>query len=204
MVNLPWLQDTFAENVQGRWGAAYRDVVILDPLNQRVGAPFNLTDNNLALESVRTTLKELIRKAALFVDADDDGIGDDWEERFYGNLDQAGDSDSDSDGADLFWEYAAGSRPNSGGSLPLVTLRSVGEGGGEGLFLTFRRRVGSAGGLGYDIEIRQGDGSWVSAGSLFTPDAVIPVFDGSGTEEVVYRAPADTAPAGMVRLAVRR
>ncbi len=204
MVDLPWLQDTVEENVKGRWKVSYRDAIILDPLNQRLGEPFNLSDNDLALESARDFLKGQIRAAAEFIDRDNDGVGDDWEDRFFGTLTNGNDSDTDEDQADLFWEYAAGSRPNSGGSLPMVTLRSVEDGGEDALLLTFRRRVGSAGGLSYEIEARQDDGSWVGAGSLFSLDQVIPIFDGTGTEIVVFRASGNAAPLRMVRVVVRR
>jgi hypothetical protein len=204
MVDLPWLQDTLEEDVKGRWKASYRDAIILDPLNQRVGEPFNLSDNNLALESARDFLKEQIRAAAEFIDRDNDGIGDDWEVRFLGTLANGSDSDTDQDQADLLWEYAAGSRPDSGGSLPMVTLRSVENGGEDALMLTFRRRVGTAGGLSYEIETQQDDGSWEAGGSLFTLDQVIPIFDGTGTEKVVFRASGDSPSSGVVRVVVRR
>jgi hypothetical protein len=45
--DLPWLQDTAAQNVWRKWNVTYRDVIILDANNVPV-ARFNLTDKNLA------------------------------------------------------------------------------------------------------------------------------------------------------------
>jgi len=46
-------------------------------------------------------------------DSDNDGLGDEWEMFFFGNLDQQGDGDSDSDGATNLQEYRAASLPNN-------------------------------------------------------------------------------------------
>jgi hypothetical protein len=47
-------------------------------------------------------------------DTDNDGLGDEWEMFFFGNLDQQGDGDSDRDGATNLQEYRAASLPNNG------------------------------------------------------------------------------------------
>jgi len=59
---LPLLQDTAAVNVWGRWAVTYRDVVILNAENVKVGV-YNLTEHDLSVESNRDALKALLRGA---------------------------------------------------------------------------------------------------------------------------------------------
>lgn len=202
-VDMPWLQDTFAENVQGHWQAVYRDVMILDPLNRKVGEAFNLTANNLGNPVTREILEERIRMAAEFMDADQDGVGDDWEERFLGNLDETADSDSDGDQADLFLEYALGTRPDSGSDLPLLKPRQVTDGELRYLSLSFQRRLGVAGGLHYAIQRRDNSGDWVDDTSSFTLLSRTSFFDGRGMEEVTYRKPHSGETSGIYRIIAR-
>ena len=54
---LPWLNDP--GNVQGDWGAAYRDVVILDEHNEFVAA-FNCTTYDLNTTANYDTLRSMI------------------------------------------------------------------------------------------------------------------------------------------------
>ncbi len=59
---LPLLQDTTAANVWGLWAVTYRDVVILDAQNRKVGV-YNLTEHDLSVEANRNALKQLLREA---------------------------------------------------------------------------------------------------------------------------------------------
>ncbi len=68
--DLPWLQDTDV-NADGQsdvwdvsWGVEYRDVVILDAENKRLGA-FNLTANDLADADNYSLLKETVMHVAM-------------------------------------------------------------------------------------------------------------------------------------------
>jgi hypothetical protein len=61
--DLPWLQDTAAENAWGLWGVTWRDVWILDR-HQAVFAIYNLTSNNLADPARYAELKQLMLDAA--------------------------------------------------------------------------------------------------------------------------------------------
>ena len=70
----------------GNLAAAYRDVIILDAWNCPVGSRFNLTTDNLASPVNQGVMKELLRMAAVMVDADEDGIADDWEEVYLDGL----------------------------------------------------------------------------------------------------------------------
>jgi hypothetical protein len=61
--SLPWLQDTTEQNVWGKWGVTWRDVVILDRENRPI-AVYNLTQHDLAQEANRDSLAALLRRAA--------------------------------------------------------------------------------------------------------------------------------------------
>ena len=61
--DLPWLQDTNEVNVTGTWRHELRDVVILNPKNQRVGV-MGLTSNDLNDEANYKQLKQMFLDAA--------------------------------------------------------------------------------------------------------------------------------------------
>ena len=61
--DIPWLQDTAAQDTWGLWGVAYRDVVILDGDNE-VYSVFNLTTNSLSVPANYDALKALLVQAA--------------------------------------------------------------------------------------------------------------------------------------------
>ena len=60
---IPWLQDTPTANVWQTWAVTFRDVVILDPENMKVGV-YNLTTYNLADSANYAHLKSLLLSAA--------------------------------------------------------------------------------------------------------------------------------------------
>jgi hypothetical protein len=60
---IPWLQDTAAENVWMTWAPAFRDVVILDTQNQKIGA-YNVTVHNLSDPMNYAELKAMLKAAA--------------------------------------------------------------------------------------------------------------------------------------------
>ena len=59
----PWLQDTSAAQVYQKWNVTYRDVIIVNELNQPV-ATYNLTSNNLGIPANYSALKALLQQAA--------------------------------------------------------------------------------------------------------------------------------------------
>lgn len=63
--DLPWLQESASDSVSawGAWGIVYRDVLILDPENEKVTA-YNLTTHDLADSANFAALEALIRDAA--------------------------------------------------------------------------------------------------------------------------------------------
>ena len=60
---LPWLQDTQQQDVWVDWQVTYRDVVILDEENRRIGV-FNLTEHDLADTAQYAALKTMLLEAA--------------------------------------------------------------------------------------------------------------------------------------------
>jgi hypothetical protein len=61
--SLPWLQDDATRNVWSAWGVTYRDVIVLDDLNQLV-TTYNLTVENLGIAENYAELKALLIAAA--------------------------------------------------------------------------------------------------------------------------------------------
>jgi hypothetical protein len=60
--DLPWLQETEADDVWGDWGVTYRDVIILNAENIPVDV-YNLTIHDLSVEANREELKQKLRAA---------------------------------------------------------------------------------------------------------------------------------------------
>ncbi|MBM3880028.1 MAG: hypothetical protein FJ387_09965 [Verrucomicrobia bacterium] len=181
---LPWLQDSFTQNVWSRWGVVYRDVRILDGQN-RVVAVYNLTEHDLSQAANREALKALFLAAAKVVDTDGDGLPDEWEQVHFGSLSRGFADDGDGDGRDAAAEYAFGSAPqeaNLKGPIQLGTTRLAGQ---EAVTLTFRRPAGEH--LEYQVEVSSDLVQWGSS-----PTAVLAarslrnLFDGTGTAEANY------------------
>ena len=61
--DIPWLQDTVAQDVWGKWGVAWRDLVILDRDNVVVDV-VNLTTFDLADSTNYAVLRDKLRVAA--------------------------------------------------------------------------------------------------------------------------------------------
>ena len=60
---LPWLQDVIGEDVWQSWAVAYRDVVVLDAENRKVGV-YNLTVHDLGVPANYAELKALLVAAS--------------------------------------------------------------------------------------------------------------------------------------------
>jgi len=61
--DIPWLQETVADPAWSKWGAEYRDVVILDEANVRTEV-YNLTEHDLNLTANYEELKAKLIAAA--------------------------------------------------------------------------------------------------------------------------------------------
>ncbi len=57
--DIPWLQDTAAQDVWSRWAPTYRDVIILDAENRPI-AVYNLTVHDLQSPAAFAELKALL------------------------------------------------------------------------------------------------------------------------------------------------
>lgn len=200
--DLPWLQDTNKVNAQASWGAAYRDVVILDAWNRPLEPAYNLTSNDLSIEANRNALKKRLRQAAVLVDADGDRIGDDWEERFLSGLGEGPADDSDNDDDNHLMEYALGSRPDQAASLPMIDTGTMMVDGEEVSYLKFRQRLGGAGGLGYFPETSESGESWTDASQSWTINDRMNPYDGTGTEIVTYTKAGSIDPMALFRIRV--
>jgi hypothetical protein len=60
---LPWLQDTYDEDVWGRWGVSWQDVVILDTQNMKHDE-YSLSSNPIEAPANYEELKSLLKAAA--------------------------------------------------------------------------------------------------------------------------------------------
>ena len=60
---LPWLQDTFADDVWGSWQVTFRDCIVLDEDN-KVLEIFNLTVHSLGVPEDYQELKDILIQAA--------------------------------------------------------------------------------------------------------------------------------------------
>jgi hypothetical protein len=61
--DIPWLQDTTADDVWTDWAVTYRDVVVLNAANEPV-AVYNLTVHDLSDSANYAELKQILKDAA--------------------------------------------------------------------------------------------------------------------------------------------
>jgi hypothetical protein len=196
---LPWLQDVLYEDVWTRWGAAWRDVRIIDSQNRLV-AIYNLFEHDLKVSENRAELKGMFLAAAKVVDSDRDQLPDDWEMIYLGTLSTKPGEDSDGDGIDNFTEFAFGTNPKDMKSFTSFKPSTVINGREKFLSLTFRRRAGSI--LDYSIEASPDLTLWKRGATELTQQLPTIRFDGSGTLEVTssLKASMSAQPYGFLRV----
>ena len=175
---LPWLQDTVDQDVWNRWQVTFRDVRILDAQN-RLYAVFNLTQYDLSYITNRQTLRSLFLRAAALADTDRDGLPDDWEQVYFGNLSAGPDDDSDGDGASNLQEFAFGSNPTSASSRPITRLEYRQVGTERRPAVVFARQAGGA--FQYLLETSGDLAAWAPEATGFGTPIVSNIFDGAGT-----------------------
>lgn len=204
--DLPWLQDTDEERVQDVFEAVYRDVIILDAWNRPVGPRLNLTQfidvNGLGHPAVRGAMMELLRMAAEMVDEDEDGIADDWEDRYLGGLADGPLMDSDLDDETNLLEYGLGSHPGEKNSGPRISTGIKEVEGETRFFLSFRRRMGAAGDLRYVLERSDSGEIWEEAGEVLQLDDIENPYDGTGTEIVTFVGAGEAEDGFLYRVRV--
>ncbi len=181
---LAWLQDTPQDHVWDLWGVNFRDVRILDPQNRLI-ATYNLTDHDLAVSTNRAALKTLFLEAAQAIDSDHDGLPDDWEILYFGNLSSGPNDDPDHDGFSNFDEFAFGTNPiNAGSHAPIFCQLSWPQRHPE-FSVLFRRPAGGM--INFTVEASTDLATWSSFGTQLAPAGTPRVlFDRTGTAEAKY------------------
>lgn len=191
-----WLRDTATANVQTSWGAAYRDVVILDPLNNKIES-YNLATYPLTTEANRTALKNKLIAAATPADTDQDGLPDYWEQWAWGTLSRNGTSTASGNVKTLqYWAHCS-TAPATGiiPGLPEIAFTPS-----DGTFtVIYTRRRGTAFDLTVTPEFAQSLTSWTTAGHGYAESSVKPRYDGSGGETVTLTSVVP-APFPFVRV----
>ena len=188
-----WTRDTATANVQTSWGALYRDVFILDPLNKKIDS-YNLTDFPLTIAANRATMKNKLLAAATPADTDNDKIPDYWETWAYGNLSHTGATAGPGGRTTLqHWAHCSFTPATS-------TIRGLPEiyfVPSEAYFsVLYIRRRGTSFGLTVTPEFSPdlSLSSWTTAGTGYEEWGVMPLYDGSGGELVEW---SSTVPAPL-------
>ncbi len=200
---LGWLQDTDQERVMSRWGAVYRDVIILDVFNRPI-ARDNLTTHNLESTINRAALQNALLAAATPKDTDADKLPDEWETGWFGNLSAAPDGDDDGDGAGNLAEFAFATNPKSAASHPSIVPQVSLVGGKPALTARFRRYAG--GSVRFVVETSPDLATWTAdPKSVFQVGAMRMLYDGIGGAEVVFMQSTSLGnlPSGFLRITPR-
>ena len=179
--SLPWVQDSPNINQWASWNAVWRDVRIVNSKSELVGV-YNLTLNNLSVEENRSTLSRMIMEHAVVLDADADGLRDDWESVYLEELASLSGSedDPDQDGYSNYAEYAFGSHPRSASSIPWQFPTSVTRSDGVVLpAVLLRRRAGAD--VSYHVQESTDLQGWSDEDTAMTWIPLKPSYDGTGT-----------------------
>jgi len=180
-----WLRDTTTANVQTSWGASYRDVVILDPLNNKIES-YNLTTYPLTTEANRATLKNKLIAAATPADTDNDRLPDYWEQWAWGTLSRNG-ATAGTDGGKTLLHWAHCSTAPATGIIAGLPGMAVYPSDGT-LSVFYTRRRGTAFGLTVTPEFSTTLTSWPPTGHGYEEWSVRTLYDGSGGETVEWHA----------------
>lgn len=198
--SVPWLQDSLPNSVWNSWGATWRDVRIVDAQNRLVGV-INLTSHDLAQETNRTTLKQMLLEAALPKDTDQNGFQDDWQVLVLREPIGSAAQDFDKDGRSDFDEYAFGTDPRDPQSLSSAEFSFKGNGVLRVMKFSYRQRAGSM--VTYNAQLSNDLVNWRDL--FFEPKVIRTskmLFDGTGTSLVTWEIPAprETGAKSFVRV----
>jgi hypothetical protein len=190
---LPWLQDTSAQNVWGKWGANWRDVKIIDSLG-RLWLTYNLFDHDLSFATNYTSLKQKFLQAAVVVDSDRDHLADDWELLHFGNLAANPGDDPDQDGFDNYTEFCFGTDPLDPKSSPALLAKAVAGTPRVALRMTYRCRAGAW--LNYLVDQSPDLQQWQdNTAALSRLQQSRNLFDGTGCLEINCSIPTNAFEA---------
>jgi len=201
---LPWLQDSLGIGLWDSWDAVWRDVRIVTS-QQELASVYNLTANNLSDLVNRTTLKEQLLSEAVAMDADEDGLRDDWEAIYLQELANVSgaEDDPDGDGHSNFSEFAFGTDPRERTSVPTANAWSgFDEQSAPLQGLSIRRRAGTT--VTYGCARSQDLLSWQPTGTDVQWIALEPVYDGTGTFLAYAASPSDNTKNGFFKVEATR
>jgi len=186
---LPWVRDKVAVGAQSKLQAVYRDVVILDALNQRVTA-YNLTNNNLGDPIKMAELRSLLVTQATLIDADHDALPDQWETQHFGNRSATAETLTRS-GLSTLVCFATGLSPNSTtNTSPLALELGTAENTSRVSFFQ-RQRLGKVLGIQTQTRFSSDLQTWsdlLPAGAVLTRQNP---YDGTGTEIITVTSPRE-------------
>ena len=182
---LSWLRDTSAVNVETSFGAIYRDVIILDPLNRKIDS-YNLSTYSLTDAANRLVMKNKLIAAATPADSDHDGLPDYWETWAYGSLSRNA-ATTGTNGLKTLQHWAHCSPAPATGLIPGLPSMAVYPFDGS-LSVFFTRRRGTAFGLMVTPEFSSTLSSWTTTGHGYEEWSVRTLYDGSGGELVEWHA----------------
>jgi hypothetical protein len=185
---LPWLQPPpgtpVASSVWTTWHATWRDVKILDPLNQFYTV-YNLTQHDLSNPDNYAELKQILFKEATIVDSDADQLPDAWEQKYFGNLDSKATDDPDGDGFDNKTEFAWGTDPTNPASTPRMHCSVT----RDGRFMVVFYRW-SGGVFKYLVDASKDFEAWDSSALAVRNTVPTNLYDGTGRfQMIVYAGP---------------
>lgn len=184
---LSWIRDTTAANVETSWGAFFRDVIILDPLNRKIDT-YNLTAFPLTIAANKAALKSKLTTAATPADTDGDHLPDYWEQWAWGTLSRNG-ATSGPGGLNTLQHWAHCSTAPATGIIAGLPRMAVYPFDGT-LSVLYTRRRGTAFGLTLTPEFSTTLSSWTTTGHGYEEWSVRTLYDGSGGETVEWHATA--------------
>ncbi len=196
---LTWLRDTPAVNMQSAWGALYRDVIILDPLNRKLAA-FNLTSMDLGVAANYNTVKQFLTTAATITDTDGDKLPDYWEQWAFGDLSKSSNSLLP-DERKVLQHFAHGSSAPLSGVIPGLPqcIALPGESDGTTIYVIWHGRRGVVPGFSMAPEFSVNPGAPWTASIDYTEFSRRPLYDGSGAERIEWRSVV-ASPIRFIRI----
>ena len=190
---LSWIRDSSTALVQTKLDARYRDVVILDALNQRV-ATFNVTTFNLSVAENKAALKSLLAATATPADSDSDRLPDYWEILHFGDLSRSPASLMP-DGQPLHLHYQLGTpNPNQPDQNFQPKASTIRDDGADVLSVTYRRRRGTLNGLTLTAQTSLAMTSWTNPGPGWILAPTVRLYDGSATDRLTWNMSAPPGP----------